>query len=477
MKFYNREKEIKLIGEIIQKKQAQLTVIQGKRRVGKTTLMLEALKKEKFLYFFVSKKTEKELLVDFADEIQRKLGVDLYGEFLNLNKFLEFLFTYSKKHQLIIIFDEFQNFELVQRSLFSDFQKFWDTEKGSSQIKFFCIGSMFSLIKKIFTSHKEPLYNRATQIINLGEFNLATQKEMMHDLGILNPRNFLILNNVFGGVAKYWELVFDQDLARKDARDIIRKLFCDDNAYLLYEGKNILIEEFGKNYENYFAILAAIASGKHIKNEIHNYTGISIDVLGGLLKTLEEFYEIIERRVPVLEKNSSKLSSYRMRDNFLTFWFRYIYRRNYLIEIKNYAGLFSYIKRDLDTYLGFAFESLVRDYLVEMNYSAKSIFDFDTIGGYWRRPSMRHDNQEMDIVAVSHERREVLVGECKLSARRINKKLLERLVWKADQIKQIKKYQRQYYIFTLFKLSKKDRNFLIKNDFSCLSLEEILKMI
>ena len=178
MKFYDREKEIKIINEIVgkSKKKGQLVVLQGKRRVGKTALILHTFKKQKFLYFFVSKKTEKELLNDFREEISKKLNLPYLGEFENLKQLLEFLFDYSKKNNLVVVFDEFQNFKIINPSLFSDLQKFWDLNKDKSKIAIFCIGSMFTLIKKIFTSSKEPLYNRANKIIELKPFDLKTQR-------------------------------------------------------------------------------------------------------------------------------------------------------------------------------------------------------------------------------------------------------------------------------------------------------------
>ncbi|MCK5122884.1 MAG: hypothetical protein KAQ87_01940 [Candidatus Pacebacteria bacterium] len=187
---------------------------------------------------------------------------------------------------------------------------------------------MFTLIKKIFTSSKEPLYNRANKIIELRPFDLKTQQAILRDFKLLSSKNFLIFYSLFNGMPKYFELLEDDDLAKKNAKQIIKKLFCQEDAFLIKEGKNILIEEFGKSYEKYFSILTAISLGKTTRNEIHNYTGININSLGVFLKALEDFYEIIERKTPILEKkSSSKLSLYKIRDEFLSFWFRYLYKK------------------------------------------------------------------------------------------------------------------------------------------------------
>ena len=477
MKFYNREKEIKIINEIVRKskKGGQLIALQGKRRVGKTALILRAFKKQKFLYFFVSKKTEKELLGDFREEISKKLNLPYLGEFKSLTQLLEFLFDYSRKNNLVVVFDEFQNFKSVNPSLFSDLQKFWDLNKDKSRIAIFCVGSMFTLIKRIFTSSKEPLYNRANKIIELKPFDLKTQQAILKDFKLLSPKNFLIFYSLFNGMPKYFELIEDNNLKSKDARQIIKKLFCQEDAYLIKEGKNILIEEFGRSYEKYFSVLTAIALGRTTKNEIYNYTGININSLGVLLKSLEDFYEIIERRIPVLEKKaSSKLSSYKIKDEFLSFWFRYIYKKNYLIEVKNWQALFNYIVKDLDNYLGFKFENLVREYLVEQNNSKGNIFDFEQIGSFWKRPDLTGDNKEIDIVAVNKENKTALIGECKLNFNKIDQNLIDNLIKKSKFISKLKNYKKVYCIFTVEELPKEKKKLLAKNDFKFLSLEKII---
>ncbi len=480
MKFYNRKNEIKTINEIVKKsrQKGQLAVLQGKRRVGKTSLILEALKNKTFFYFFVGKKTEKELLDDYRQEISQKLNLPYLGEFVNLTKLLEFLFDYSKDKHLIVVFDEFQNFKSISPSMFSELQKFWDLNKDKSKIAIFCIGSMFTLIKKIFTSSKEPLYNRANKIIEIRPFDLITQKIILKDFKLLSPKNFLVFYSIFNGMPKYFELLEDiKKHEKKNVNKIIKKLFCEQDAFLIKEGKNVLIEEMGKSYEKYFSVLTAIAIGKTTKNEIYNYTGININSLGSILHDLENFYEIIKRVTPVLEKKvNSKLSLYKIKDNFLSFWFRYIHKKNYLIEIKNFSALYNYIIKDLNIYLGFIFEDLIKDYLIMQNNTKSGIFNFEQIGFFWKRQNMLNDHREIDIVAVSNENKTALIGECKLNFNKINKVIINRLIEKSEQVNKLKNYKKIYYIFTIEELPKDKKDFLFKNNFKSLSLAEILKI-
>lgn len=481
MKFYNRKKEMEIVQSILKKSKnrGQLTVFQGKRRIGKTTLILKALENQKFLYFFVGKKTETELLNEFSEQIKNSLNLPYQANFNNMEDLLKFLFDYSKKEHLIVVFDEFQNFKFVKPSIFSEIQKLWDLNKDNSKIALFCIGSMFTLIKKIFTSYKEPLYNRANQILEIKSFDLKTQVQVLKDLRLLEPRNFLTLYSVFNGTPKYLESLEDNDLQGKSINQIIETLFCQEEAYLLKEGKNILIEEFGKSYDKYFAILAAIASRKTTKNEIHNYTGININSLGSFLNTLENFYELIERKTPILENSSSKISSYQIKDNFLAFWFRYIYKKSYLLEIKDYKSLCSFIIKDLDNFLGFAFENFIKDFLILQNNSTNSIFNFQRLGSFWKRPSKKDsdDNSEIDIVAINEDTEEALIGECKLNSARISQELLDNIKEKTKKISKISRYKFIYYVFTLDNLPKNKKDLLEKNGFNALEMGEVMRKL
>ena len=481
MKFYNREKEIVTIDEIVKrsKKKGQLIVLQGRRRIGKTFLMLNYFQNKKFLYFFVGRKSERELLVDFREEILQKLDLPYLGEFKSISDLFKFLFSYSKKKHLNVVFDEFQNFKYVNKATFSDLQKHWDLNKETSKISIFCIGSMFTLIKRIFTSSKEPLYNRASKIIHLKAFNLKVQKQILKDFKLFNPTNpkdFLIFFSFLAGIPKYFELIEDNNLQNTNAKKVIKKLFCEEDAHLQEEGKNVLIEEFGKHYDKYFSILTAISTGKTTKNEIYNYTGININSLGFFLKTLEEFYELIERRIPVLEKKtSSKLSRYKIKDQFLNFWFRFVYKEGHLIEIKNWSMFFAYIDAHLNQYLGLVFEDLIKKYLIESNGLERGIFNFDVIGSYWRRKSVEGDNSEIDIVAINNDKKTVLIGECKLSEKKITQKQIDNFIEKSNALKRVKKYEKIFYFFTVENISKNKQMLLKKNNCKYLSLETIFK--
>ncbi|MCX6581985.1 MAG: ATP-binding protein [Candidatus Aminicenantes bacterium] len=186
MKFYDRINELKRIAEfidIVGKKGSRALVITGRRRIGKTRFAVEAVKKTDSLYFFTKKKRINEIISEWSDEIKSKFGNVFYGSFGTLEEFLRFLFEFSNKTPLVIIFDEFQNLFFSDSSAFGTFQKIYDLYREKSHALLIFLGSSFSLMNKIFKDSKEPLFGRASDIMTLSNLPLKAQKEILTDAG------------------------------------------------------------------------------------------------------------------------------------------------------------------------------------------------------------------------------------------------------------------------------------------------------
>jgi uncharacterized protein len=199
-------------------------------------------------------------------------------------------------------------------------QNLWDQYKNRTKMNLVISGSVYTLMKKIFENAKEPLFFRTNQRIYLKPFSLSTLQEVMQDN---NPEGFraddlLAFYMLTGGVAKYVELFVDKNFftLEKMLNEILR-----DNSLLMDEGKNLLVEEFGKEYASYFSILSLIASSKTSRSEIESVLEKNV---GGYLDKLENEYAIISSLRPILSKPGSRNVKYLISDNFLNFWFRFI---------------------------------------------------------------------------------------------------------------------------------------------------------
>ncbi len=432
MKFYNREDELTILkrADKLKERQAIMTMLIGRRRIGKTTLALQPFSAHPILYFFVSKKSERLLCEEFLEEIGSKLSVKIVGEIKKFETLFEYLLELGKTQTFTIIIDEFQEFYKINSSIYSSIQKLWDLHKNESKIHFIACGSVYSLMKKIYEDKKEPLFGRADFKIDLKPLKVSVLKEILQDYHSYSPKNLLDFYVLTGGVAKYIELfVLYESLDEQSMIDEIVK----QNSLFLDEGRNRLIEEFGKEYGTYFSILSLIASSKTSKREIESILEKNIS---GHLNRLESDYSIIKSIKPMGAKENAKVQKYEIVDNFLAFWFRFIYKYRSLVEAESYERLKSIISRDFSTFKGKFLEKLFIELLRE-----KQIYT--SIGNYWERGNQN----EIDIVAVDDIDKKILLCEVKLSKKRLN---YEELVKKSvNLLKKYRGYEVQYRLLSI----------------------------
>ncbi len=385
MKFFDRKEEIESLRKICEKAKsvAQFTVVTGRRRIGKTSLVWKAYEDEPILYFFVARKVESELCESFCTEMEEKLGIPTMGKAERFAEIFEYLMKLSVERPLTLFIDEFQEFFRVNKSVYSDMQRIWDIYHTRARINLIVCGSIFSMMTKIFKDKKEPLYNRQTHFMTIRPFRTAVLKEILAEYNpAYTPEDLLALYSFTGGVAKYVQLLIDADATTKT--DMLNHIVQADSIFL-GEGKAILIEEFGKDYGVYFSILSAIARGRTTRPEIEKIVGKEIS---GYLTKLEKEYELISKKQPLFEKSATKNVRYAIDDNFFTFWFRFIYKYNYMLEIEGYEQVKKIILRDYDTFSGLMLERYFRSKLIEQHA-------YTRIGSWWDRKG----ENEIDLIA------------------------------------------------------------------------------
>ena len=461
MKFINRIEEQKALLNLKREstKHARFTYIVGKRRIGKTHLIKQVYfqkkhsgKKRLRFYFFVQRKDDTALLAEFQRILAEQ--IDYVPSFQTFQDFLFFIFEYTKENPLTIVFDEFQNFNYVSPSLYSTLQMAWDSYKDKSKINLIVIGSIYSLMTKIFSSKHEPLFGRATNKIHLKEFTPATIWEILRINRIQNFDKLLILYTIFGGVAQYYEQLRIEGVLDKNFRRIFRKLFLNVLAPLRSEGKNLLVEEFGTDYQTYFGVLEAIAVlPKPTNQKIAQYIGKGNAEISSFLDVLSKKYDLIERRVPIFEMRSKK-GRYYIKDKFLDFWFQFVYKNSSKIEILTDYNVFLNKSEVLfQTRKGLIFEDLVRQ-IIQYDYKQ---FDYDIWGSYWNK------NLEVDIVAMNKQQKTLLVGECKLNSKSITSQVLEDLYSKSEYLQSVfSGYNQSLYLFVGDVMSKKQKDLVAK---------------
>ena len=389
MKFYDRENELaelKRIQTLSFTDHSRLTVITGRRRIGKTSLVMKAVKDAPTIYLFVSRKNEASLCAEYIPLISQALSTYVPEGIKAFRSLFQYLLEQAKSKAFNLVIDEFQEFYNINESIYSDMQNLWDSYRMDTHMNLIVSGSVYSLMQKIFRNSKEPNHT---------------------------ADDLLALYSFTGGIPKYVELFCDNGTL--DVEGMI-SFMARDNSPFVDEGKYLLIEEFGKNYATYFSILNAISGGINTQSAIEAALGEKS--IGGQLKRLIEDYNVITRRRPILSKKGTQAIRYEITDNFLRFWFNYFDRYRSLVEIKNYVGLQQIIKADYPTYSGHCLELYFKQLLAETS-------QYREIGSWW---DLKNGQNEIDIVALKLEKDKALAIEVKRQKKNFKPELLKQKV-------------------------------------------------
>ncbi|MDL2221040.1 ATP-binding protein [Parabacteroides sp. OttesenSCG-928-N08] len=418
MKFYNRTAELDILARTLEqsKRSSCFTVMVGRRRIGKTSLLLESVKGQKYLYLFVSRKSEPLLCEQFQKDAADVLGLQIFGSITRFKDLFEQLLIFATKEHYTLIIDEFQEFDNVNSSIFSDVQNLWDQYKDKTKINFIASGSIYSMMMKIFENRKEPLFGRLTSKITLQPFAVSVIKEILNDY---NPKytseDLLCLYMLTGGVPKYIDLLMEGGAVTKNKiLDVVTR----PDSPFIGEGKELLISEFGKEYGTYFSILQLIASGKTTQSEIDSIIGKNT---GAYLVNLEKEYSLITKNKPMFSKPESRKARWSLNDNYLRFWFRFIYPNQSLIEMRKYDLLREFIDKNYEQYSGFILEKYFRAKMAEEER-------ITAIGSYWDNKG----ENEIDLIALNDLDKTAIVAEVKRNPKKIDMTLLQA---KTDSIK------------------------------------------
>ncbi len=409
MKFYDREKEIKKLRSF---KDPFIIAVVGRRRVGKTRLVMESF--PECIYLFASEeKSEKALSGEWVERIREGIYIPHMEK---IDRIIEYL---VKTQDRVIFIDEVQNLEKINPAIISRIQRILDENRDRARV-IFC-GSYVSMVNRMFTSSKSPLFGRTDMVLFLKELDFRTVREICRDMGI-GFKDSIVFYSIFGGMPRYYELL--EKSGEKRPERFIKEMFFDDLAPLKYEGSLVLRNEFGGEYRTYFSIMEAISSGKSTLTEISDYVGIKPQSISKYIAALKDDLDLIYRKVPVTEdERRSKMGRYFIKNNFYSFWFRFVHRNYSLMEEGNYGRVYEKTILSLSDHTARVFEDIIRDIVRER-------MDFDTVGSWWNR---RGD--EIDIVALNEKKKEILFGEVKWRNRPIACNVIDELMEKKELVK------------------------------------------
>ena len=435
MKFYDREKEIKELQRLddIANNTAQFTVLMGRRRTGKTTLMTEALKERPYLYFFIGKKAEQIQCLDFQKQVESVLGLHIHGQISSFATLLEEILIYSKQHKTTVIIDEFQRLSDIGDGIISDIQRVWDKHQSEAHIHLIACGSIYNMMKRIFEDRNEPLFGRKTARIDLKPFSTSVLKQILHDYNPdFTPEDLLMLYAITGGVAKYVAQLMDDEC--KTWEDMICDV-CRPSSIFLEEGTELLVGEFGRKFQIYYSILQLIASGMTSQSEIDSVIEKNT---GRYLDTLENEYSLIKKRRPMWAKPNSQGVKFYIDDCFLMFWFRFVESNRSYVELGKFNLLEEVIRKDYTQFSGLVLEKYFRQMYGEKERVTEVSQWWDSQG-----------KNEIDLIALEDLDHHAVVAEVKRNPEKYKLKEFE------EKYQHIRKYLKGYDV-NLIGLSLKD---------------------
>jgi len=419
VKFVNRKWELATLKNLYQSGKPQLVIVYGRRRTGKTRLLLEFLTEFKGLYFYTPRGGSETVLNEFSGVVEDRFFPGF--RFRDFKTFLEYIFQRLSIGEIIVL-DEFQRLTEIDGSI-SLIQKYWDEKCSSHKSMLILSGSSIGIIRRLALRGDAPLHGRRTFTIEVKPLKFIDLKEWFPKL---SSEDLVKIYGAFGGTPAYLEKI-DEKISVEE--NIIRLILSRGGA-LYDEPEHLLMEEL-KVPNRYMDILTAISLGKNTLSEIADFTKINRENLTTYLETLKSM-KIISRELPVLAK--TRRSQYVILDPFFEFWFRFVRPNKTALEAGLERKVWINIREEFNTYLGKIFQKIAEEYVIDEVKSGNIDLEADIIGRWWSR------NEEIDIIAYSSKRREGILFEVKWKELSYNdvKKIILELIGKSRLIPEIK---------------------------------------
>ncbi len=434
--FVDREQEMETLQNEYERDGSALVVLYGRRRVGKTTLISEFIKDKKALFFLASEEAESQNRNAFKEKAAEFIDSDLLrnADIKSWDILFKAIMDTPFESKPVIVLDEFQYLGKANLAFPSIFQRIWEEILKDKSVMVILCGSLISMMESQTLAYGSPLYGRRTAQIRLKQIPFA----YYHNFFPGKSRKELIeLYAITGGVPKYIEL-FSED---KDIYGAIQKCVLNRSGYL-YDEPYFLLQQEVSEVGSYFSIIKAIAVGNTKLSSISALLEVKATSLTKYLKTLIDL-DILEREVPITEENpeKSKKGLYKIKDNYLRFWFAFVYPNMSFIESGHGSVVMNKIRKSLvKNHIAFAYEDVCREQMWELNAKGVWPFNFTKLGRYW------DSKIEIDIAALDPEGKNLILGECKYWTDPVGVSVFRDLEAKTDTVTWERKNRKVWYV-------------------------------
>lgn len=446
MRFIGRKNELHTLNTEYNRN-SSFVVIYGRRRVGKTTLIKEFLKNKTAFYYLATEELESQSMKRLANVIARTTKNTLLQkiEFTDWLDLFQLIADYKPEEKKVLVIDEFPYLVRTNSAFPSILQNAWDEFLKDSNVMLILSGSLIGMMQKHVLSYDSPLYGRRTAQMRLTPLPFTSIYETQNLPFEQAVEQFALT----GGVPKYLEFFEDGRPLEEQLKDAV----FSKNGFL-YEEPNFLLKSEFLTAVNYFSIIKTIADGNHKLGKIASALGQESSSLTPYLSTLSDL-GFIEKRTPITEKNpeKSRKGLYFIADNFLRFWFCYVYPYKGELELDNMQIVLDEIHKDFkEKFVAFAYEDICKDIFAKLCSNNAISFVPSRIGSYWLNDY--DGDTEMNVMSVDHQNKQVFAGECKYHTKPVDAPVYFTLKEKVDNAAEIRKSFPKYnVIYGLFSKS------------------------
>ncbi|MCE7989141.1 MAG: ATP-binding protein [Caldilinea sp. CFX5] len=419
--FVDRERELKALNQLLQRPGAQFVITYGRRRVGKTTLLLEWAKRSNtpFIYWVAAREPSALLLRTFSQAIYQRIqpsqARDPLFTYSTWGTALRAAATLATNQRLILIIDEFPYAAEAEPALTSLLQNAWDHEFKQIQIVLVLAGSQVGMMVELL-SYRAPLYGRTTAQLALKPLPF---RALIQFYPQYTAEQRVAVYAILGGIPAYLEKFSDDVNLATNVRDVILSplsIFQHEPLFLL--------QDEVREPANYLAIIRAIGEGARTLDEIALQSGLAKNHASTYLARLQEL-TFIRREMPVTLPKGKRTTQgrYVLDDAYLRFYFRFLAANRVLLEQGLLNRLWELISEGLRAFVGqTAFEEICRTWVLEQAIAGRLSFIPDAVGRHWSTDC------EIDVVAINWRERKILLGECKWGANLVGVEVIRSLI-------------------------------------------------
>lgn len=443
--FIGRERELASLNEFYEKDGIGMTVIYGRRRIGKSTLITEFVKDKKTIFYTATKVGKNRNLELFSRQV-----VDLFMpgveniSFNTIEAVFDFIDKNVKDDKLVLVIDELPYWAEKDDALLSVLQKYIDTIWNDKNLKIILCGSALSFMEKKVLSEKSPLFGRRDSQIKLEAFSYLDAAEFVPDY---SNEDKAICYGITGGVARYLAMIDPE----KSIDENIVRLFFRTDGYLYDETRNLLTQEFS-DISIVNNIVEQIASGENTLNIIAGKIGEKEQTV---LYSLDKLINVglVEKKKCITDEKNKKKTQYVLKDYMFKFWYEFIPKATSVIEIGQGELYYTkVVKPALHSFMGTVFEDMCRYYTLKQGIEGAYGCFITSVGSWWGTESItdknggvRTQSTDIDVVAISEIDKKAVIGECKFKNEKIDKGVYETLIRRGKLI--TAKYKESKYIF------------------------------